>query len=313
MSSFSSICSFFMRLLMLLRSHVLSREAIVGKHPLSSPSLHHGIKSGNSRGCPGSASTTSIHGSKWSEQSTASGSKPTCRATLTSCLLLFLLLLLPLVQILGSLLQCLHPLEQPLGKDVARLSDLHHVVTRVFASSVAGLAQVVVITDNTLVPVSNNWLALTSITSDSIVNSSRCSRSLLLLLLNHRLGLLDVDLQLVEWPGHLSQGDDELLVTGDGHIVPIIISPGHGEGRGLDLGEHDLQLANQVVIAGAGPLVDDKPSHLLLPFASFHIDFERYVISHCCSILQLTCGILVQLCSISANAGPQLRVSWPRF
>merc|ERR1719336_3544822 len=276
MSSFSSICGLFMRLLMLLRSHVLSREAIVGKHPLPSPSLHHSIKSGNSRGCPGSTSTTSIHGSKWSEQTTTSGSKPTRGTTLTSCLLLLLLLLLSLVQVLGSLLQCLHPLEQPLGKDVARLNDLHHVVTRVFASGVAGLAQVVVITDNTLVPVSNNWLALTSIASDSIVNSSRCSRSLLLLLLNHRLGLLDVDLQLVERPSHLSQGDDELLITGDGHVVPVIISPGHGEGRGLDLGEHDLQLADQVVIARAGSLVNDKPPHFLLPFASFHIDFERY-------------------------------------
>merc|ERR1712121_552723 len=102
MSSFSSICSLFMRLLVLLRSHILSREAIVRKHPLSSPSLHHGIKSGNSRGCPGSTSTTSIHGSKWSEQTTASGSKPTRRATLTSCLLLLLLLLLPLTQVLGS-------------------------------------------------------------------------------------------------------------------------------------------------------------------------------------------------------------------
>merc|ERR1719348_1135880 len=257
MSSFSSICSFFMRLLMLLRSHVLSREAIVGKHPLSSPSLHHGIKSGNSRGCPGSTSTTSIHGSKWSEQTTASGSKPTRGTTLTSSLLLFLLLLLSLIQVLSSLLQSLHPLEQPLGKDVARLSDLHHVVAWVFASGVAGLAQVIVIADNTLVPVSNNWFALASITSDSIVNSSRCSRSLLLLLLNHRLGLLDVDLQLVERPGHLSEGNDELLVTGDGHVVSVIISPGHSEGRGLDLREHDLQLANQVVIAGAGPLVDD--------------------------------------------------------
>merc|ERR1712213_101163 len=181
---------------MLLRSHVLSREAIVGKHPLSSPSLHHSIKSGNSRGCPGSTSTASIHGSKWSEQTTASGSKPTRRTTLTSNLLLLLLLLLSLVQILCPLLQCLHPLEQPLGKDVARLGDLHHVVTRVLASGMAGLTQVIVITDNTLVPVSNDWLALTSITSDSIVNSSRCSRSLLL-----------------------------LLVTGDGHIVPVIISP----------------------------------------------------------------------------------------
>merc|ERR1719336_621793 len=212
MSSFSSICGLFMRLLMLLRSHVLSREAIVGKHPLPSPSLHHGVKSGNSRGCPGSTSTTSIHGSKWSEQTTTSGSKPTRRATLTSSLLLLLLLLLPLTQVLGSLLQCLHPLEQPLGKDVARLGDLHHIVTWVFASGVAGLTQVIVIADNTLVPVSNNWLALTSITSDSIVNSSRCSRSLLLLFLHHRLGLLDVDLQLVQWSSHLSQGDDELLV-----------------------------------------------------------------------------------------------------
>merc|ERR1712130_475481 len=145
----SSSMGLFMSPLMLLRSHVLSREAIVGKHPLPSPSLHHGVKSGNSRGCPGSTSTTSIHGSKWSEQTTASGSKPTHGATLTSCLLLLLLLLLPLVQVLGSLLQCLHPLEQPLGKDVARLGDLHHVVTRVFASGVAGLAQVIVITDNT--------------------------------------------------------------------------------------------------------------------------------------------------------------------
>merc|ERR1712073_231447 len=126
-----------------------------------------------------------MHGSKWSEQTAATGSKPTHRTTLTSGLLLLLLLLLPLAQVLGPLLQGLHPLEQPLGKDVARLSNLYHVVTWVFASGVAGLAKVIVITDYTLVPVSNDWLALTSIASDSIVNSSRCSRSLLLL--HHRI------------------------------------------------------------------------------------------------------------------------------
>merc|ERR550517_1626014 len=201
MSSFSSICSFFMSLLVLLRSHVLAREAVVDKHPLPSPSLHHGVKSGNSRRRPGSTTTTStMHGSKWSEQTTATGSKSTGMTTLTPGLLLFLLLLLPLAQVLGPLLQGLHPLEQPLGKDVARLGDLHHVVAWVCASGVAGLAQVVVITDHTLVPVSHNWFAHTSIASDSIVNSSRCSRSLLFLHHHHRRGLLDVDLELVERP-----------------------------------------------------------------------------------------------------------------
>merc|ERR1712012_1206647 len=113
-----------------------------------------------------------MHGSKWSKQTSASGSNTTSRTTLSSGLLL-LLLLLPLAQVLGSLLESLHPLEESLGEDVARFSDLHHVVAWMFSCSMTGLTQVKVIADNTFVPVANNWLALASITSDSVVNSRR--------------------------------------------------------------------------------------------------------------------------------------------
>merc|ERR1712012_628605 len=112
---------------------------------------------------------TSMHGSKRSKQTTASGSNTTSRTTLTSALLP----LLPLAQVLGPLLEILHPLEQSLGEDVARFSNLHHVVAWMFSCSMTGLAQVKVIADNTFVPVANNWLALASITSDSVVNSRR--------------------------------------------------------------------------------------------------------------------------------------------
>merc|ERR1719367_1402017 len=111
---------------------------------------------------------TSMHGSKRSKQTSASGSNTTSRTTLTPGLLL---LLLPLAQVLGPLLEGLHSLEQSLGEDVARFCDLHHVVAWMFSFSMAGLTQVKVIADNTFVPVANNWLALASITSDSIVNS----------------------------------------------------------------------------------------------------------------------------------------------
>merc|ERR1712107_907953 len=126
-----------------------------------------------SRTLPMSPFLASMHGSKWSKQTSASGSNTTSRTTLTSALLILLLPLLPLAQVLGSLLESLHPLEESLGEDVARFSDLHHVVAWMFSCSMTGLTQVKVIADNTFVPVANNWLALASITSDSVVNSRR--------------------------------------------------------------------------------------------------------------------------------------------
>merc|ERR1719379_444591 len=155
MSSFSCIHCFFMSSLMLLRPCVLTRPAIVGKHTLSSPSFHHGVKGWYRRGSPGST-TSSMHGSKRSKQTTASRSNTTSRRTLTSGLLLLLLPLLPLAQVLGPLLEGLHSLEESLGEDVARFSDLHHVVAWMFSCSMAGLTQVKVIADNTFVPVANN-------------------------------------------------------------------------------------------------------------------------------------------------------------
>merc|ERR1719270_469672 len=120
------------------------------------------------------------------------------------------------------------------------------------------------------------------------------SSCLRLLPSHHGFGLLDVDPELVEWPRHLGEGNDELLVAGDGHIVPVLIGPMDAEVRRLDLGKDHLELAHQVVVAGAGSLVNHKPPHLLLLLlASFQIDFERYVVSHCVKLFQITCKIIL--------------------
>merc|ERR1711963_818836 len=85
------------------------------------------MTSSSSHTRPGSSSThASLH--EWSKHSSSSWSSASLSPGSSS--LVFLLLLLLLLLVLGSVLQHLHPLEQSLGEDVSRLSDLDHVVAR---------------------------------------------------------------------------------------------------------------------------------------------------------------------------------------
>merc|ERR1719342_1578298 len=207
---------------------------------ISSPSFHHGIQSRCRLGCPNILSQRS-HGSHRSKQSSASRSKHspsswTKASASTSgssiLILLGLFSLLLLLLLVSSLLENLHPLEKSLREGVSWVSDLHHVVleccTWILASCMTGFTQVIVITDNTLVPISNDRIHFTSITGDSIVNSffsfSILSNGIIEWSIS-LLSLLDNNIDLVEGSWHLSQCNDKLLIISNGDIVSILISP----------------------------------------------------------------------------------------
>merc|ERR1719483_1163278 len=81
-------------------------------------------------------------------------------------------MLLPMARsaLLSPFLHLMDSLEKSLRKNHLRVSNPHHVVSRVFASSFTGSTEVVVITDYTLVAVSLNWLLFTGITGNTWVN-----------------------------------------------------------------------------------------------------------------------------------------------
>merc|ERR1719400_2362252 len=229
-----------------------------------------------------------------SEQATAARSKPkavlrgTGKSIMRDVLQLLLNLLHVLFQLLipffrsgpglllGLLLQPLDPLEEPVGEDVPRRGDLHLVVAGVTVLALAAATEVVIIADDTLVAGPGDVGLLAPVTGHT-----RVHHSLLSSISGGSGGLLDSHRQLVERPRHLGESDDELLVRGEGDLVPLVVSPPHGELRGLDLREDHPQLAHQVIEAGADILVYDKPSHLLLVLV-LQENFEGNVVSHCC-------------------------------
>merc|ERR1712107_619167 len=148
----------------------------------SHPALHHGLKGG---ACPGTCSSRPLpvpltSSSSHSPTSSSHSSHPhashsatpehsaaspkewrrgrwNSSSCISSSLLLLLLLLLPApASLLSLLLHLVDPLEQSLGPDHLRAADPHHVVARVLPSLLAGSAQVVVITDDTLVAETND-------------------------------------------------------------------------------------------------------------------------------------------------------------
>merc|ERR1719195_1117368 len=285
---------------------------------LPHPAPHHGIPSG---GCciPGGASSTtpgsSIHTSTASsEKSAAARSKSKAvlggtRKSIPELLLRLLHVLLKLLipsrlfacLLLGLLLQPLDPLKEPVRENISRRCDLHHVVPQMKAGSLAPPAEVVIVADEALVPGPRDGVHVTAVTSHTVVDNFRIvstgsSSSLL-----HRLP--DSHSQLVERAGHLCQGDDELLVAGDGHVVPVLVSPAHGEHGALDLREDHPQLLQQVLVAGADVLVDDKSSNLLL-IVVLQENFEGNVVSHFLFFFVLT--RLTFDCNLLASEGPQL-------
>merc|ERR1719400_5086 len=181
-----------------------------------------------------------------SEQATAARTKPravlrgTGKSIMRDVLQLLLNLLHVLLQLLipllrsgpGLLLQPLDPLEEPVGEDVPRRGDLHLVVAGVTALSLAAATEVVIIADDALVAGPGDVGLLAPVTGHT-----RVHHSLLSGISGGSGRLLDSHRQLVERPRHLGESDDELLVRGEGNLVPLVVSPPHGELRALDLRE----------------------------------------------------------------------------
>merc|ERR1719367_2572052 len=176
-------------------------------------------------------------------------------------LLLFLLLLLPApAPLFCLLLHLVDPLEQPLGPDHLRAADPHHIVAGVFASLLAGSAQVEVIADDALVSVANDGGLVASIAGHTMVDHIG-SHSRFLGLLN-LLGAAHSCSQLVHGACQLGQGQDQLLVSVDGDSISILVRPGNGEEFFRKDGENGDELLLDVDEAGAHILVHHKPPHL---------------------------------------------------
>merc|ERR1712227_1145561 len=254
---------------------------------ISCPSFHHGIQSRCRLGSPNTLTQRS-HGSHGSKHAPSPWTKaPTTTSGSSILLILILLVLFLLLLLIGSFLQDLHPLEESLREGVSWVSNLHHIVleccTWILASCMTRFTQVIVITDNTLVPISNDRVHLTSITGNSIVNSlfrfSLTSNSFIdwsIALFS----LLDNHIDLVEGSWHLSQCNDKLLIISNGDIVSTLISPANGKVQILQLGKNCLKFFNQVVMTGTDIFVNDKSSHLF--FLIFQIDFKRDCVCHFC-------------------------------
>jgi len=149
------------------------------------------------------------------------------------------------------------PLKEPVWPDHFRAGDPHHVVSRMLPCSFTPTAEVVVVANHALVSKSCNRV-LAPIASDPRMDHAR-----LLLLLLSPLCPLESDSKLVDRTWHRGEGQHELLVSGDGDSVPILVSPTDREVSVPELRKHGHQLLVDVDEAGADVLVNDKPPDFL--------------------------------------------------
>merc|ERR1711994_325354 len=127
----------------------------------------------------------------------------------------------------SSFLHLMNSLKKPLRKNHFWISNSHHIVTRMTASSFALSTEIKIVANNTLISVSFNRGLFARITSNSMVNQTFRLSSFLLAVstISEFFLILNKNNQLVHRSRHFSECNDQLFIHSNGNIITIFIGP----------------------------------------------------------------------------------------